>query len=125
MDMITKNYFTGFVTLILSVFAVDCMAAWYLSETPSRPNLEKKIIDDKPHEFKVGNMLCGVGQTKFNRSTNDLVMEYRTLYCWPTQDVYVSTIVTCNMPNWEHSNLFIKIKDTGHAPMLICGPQQK
>jgi hypothetical protein len=124
MVMIMKNYFTGFVTLILSAYTLDCTAAWYLTEAPAT-KLERKIIDDKPRVFKVQNMFCGVEQTEFYRTPDDRVLEFRTLYCWPTQDVYVSTIVTCNMPNWESSKLLIKIKGIGHAPILWCGPQQK
>lgn len=81
-------------------------------------------ISDETFEFKLDNMSCGVTKTQVAWSEDER-MEYRELYCWTSDDTYVSTTVNCDMPKYSSQALAINKKNTSYMPLLMCGPEKK
>jgi hypothetical protein len=109
--------------LLVLLTAAPSYAAWFIAY-PQATGDTKKISDD-PYEFKLGNMSCGVTKTLFMRAPNDSIIESRELYCWTSEDTYVSTATNCNIPYYKTQALTIKKGENHYMPTLICGPEKK
>ncbi len=97
--------------------------AWFI--TYPRGTDERRNITDEPYEFKLDDMSCGVKKTEFARGSDGSKIEARELYCWISEDTYVSTTVNCNLPDYNSQNLSIKKKNNVYWPILTCGPEKK
>lgn len=95
---------------------------WYIAYPQGIDDMVK--ISDEPYEFKLDDMPCGVTKTQVAWSAGQR-MEYRELYCWTSDDTYVSTTVNCDMPEYGTQALAIKKKNKSYLPLLECGPEKK
>jgi hypothetical protein len=98
---------------------------WFVAYPEATDNMTK--ISDEPYEFKLGDMSCGVTKTQFIRQSADskASKEARELYCWVSEDTYVSTATNCDLPNYSAQGLTIKKKGQQLMPTLMCGPDKK
>jgi hypothetical protein len=108
---------------ILSLFLIFCLpvpvnAAWWFSVDLLKG---KQEISDSPIEFELGNIVCGAGATKFQRTSDDKVMESRDLYCKTSTDTIVSVTATCHLPLYEPVKLSIIKGGHKYFPVLMCG----
>jgi hypothetical protein len=97
--------------------------AWFIAY-PQSTN-EMMNITDEPYEFKLDDMSCGATKTQFSRRSDGYRIEARELYCWTSEDTYVSTTVNCNMHQYSTQGLAIKKKNNFYMPILMCGPEKK
>lgn len=132
--MSTKNKFLlalaviGIIVTVLIFIASKIMfapskSAWFIAYPQGTDDM--KNISNEPYEFKLGNMSCGATKTQFARGSDGSRIEARELYCWTSEDTYVSTTVNCDMPEYSAQVLAIKKKNNSYMPLLMCGPEKK
>ena len=132
--MSTKNIFLlslaviGITVTVLIFVASKIMftpsdGAWFIAYPLATDGM--KNISNEPYEFKLGNMSCGVPKTQFVRGSDGSRIVTRELYCWTSEDTYVSTTVNCNIPEYTVQALTIKKKNNSYLPALMCGPEKK
>lgn len=97
--------------------------AWFIAYPQGTDDMRN--ISNEPYEFKLDNMSCGATKTQFVRGSDGSRIEARELYCWTSEDTYVSTTVNCNMPEYSAQALTIKKKNNFYMPLLMCGPEKK
>lgn len=112
---------------ILAFFLIFCLpqsgnAAWWFSLDLMKG---KQEISDSPIEFDLGDIVCGAGETKFQRASGDTVMESRDLYCKTSSDTTVSVTATCHLPLYEPVQLSVVKGVQKYFPVLMCGPSKK
>jgi hypothetical protein len=111
-----KKFLLFFLVFCLSS---PCNAAWWFSlDLPKG----KQEISDSPIEFDLGGLVCGAGETKFQRASDGTVMESRDLYCKTSSDTLVSVTATCHLPLYEPVQLSVIKGAHKYFPVLMCGP---
>ncbi len=109
--------------LFILLTAIPSYGAWFVAYPQATDTMRK--ISEKPYEFKVGDMRCGVTKTEHIRQSTESneFVEARKIYCWITEDTYVSTAANCNLPEYSAQALTIKTKRAQYMPLLMCGPR--
>lgn len=120
--------FIGVVTAVLACYSPLAFGAWYVESFDvggdGRMTKSREKISDKPYEFRVGPLACGVEATQFFRDPGDTIREARTLYCWTDKDTRVSVVANCDLPQYEFTSFTVRIKGKSFGPHLVCGPDK-
>ena len=110
------------VVLLVCLLPSVCTAAWYIAKPQAT---DKQIeIPNAQYNFKLGDISCGVTQTRFDRlppPDTNRINESRELFCWTSADTYVSVGLNCDLPRNTYMPLKIKKRGAFYMPTLICG----
>ena len=89
------------VLVIGKMISAPSKGTWFVAYPEATDDMIK--ISNEPYEFNIGDMSCGVTKTQFIRQSADSKesTEARELYCWVSEDTYVSTATNCDLPNYS------------------------
>ena len=116
------------VVIYFCVFCIMpsvCTAAWYLAQP--QPTDKQIELPDTQYDFKLGDISCGAKQTRFDKLPPpdfDRINESRELFCWASEDTYVSVSLSCDLPKNTAIALKIKKGKAFYMPLLICSPHK-
>lgn len=106
---------------LVAAFSSSAQAAWWIGQLFST---ERQQISNDHVEFKYGDIICGAKETKFYRSPEGDIHEFRNLFCRAAKDTTVEVTVNCDYPRTSSEMLHISKGPANLSLWLRCGPEK-